>query len=491
MTFLPARRYHALLAYLAVILIASIPLFAHLDEYPIQEWDEMRNAQNGFEMLKSGRLIVTMIDNAPDAWNLKPPMHIWLLAMSQWLFGYNELAVRVPSALAGLATCLLLLQFCKRQLGSWLPGFFAALVLITTAAYVDNHGTRTADYDALLTLFTTATVCCLANFTEGGSRKWIYVASLMLICAVLTKGIAGLLICPGMLAFVLWRKKFLDLLKGKELYIGVAAFLLFVGGYYLLREHQQPGYIQLVLDNEIFGRYNNVIETHAGDHFTYYREMTKWAFVPWAFFVVPALIGGLLFSDKRQRNLIFLFGGTALFVLLILSCSKTKLFWYSLPMYPLLSVSIGIFLYQIVLLFRPAPLSERVEIKAFAPFLLILAFFIIPYQKIVLHSSNGITNKQVPELNDVLTYLRDAIKGKTPLNANVICGDDYPLLWYRSILVDSGHPLDRLKPENLKAGQQVIAWEEPVKTYIREHYHTEQKGSQGAMVIYQVIDRIQ
>lgn len=67
--------------------------------------------------------------------------------------GPGELAVRLPSAIAGLITCLLLLFISYKYLKNFLFGFIWAAVLITFNGYVDFHGTRTGDFDALLTLF--------------------------------------------------------------------------------------------------------------------------------------------------------------------------------------------------------------------------------------------------------------------------------------------------------------------------------------------------
>ena len=92
-------RLAAILSHIALLLICVLPLFGHLDEAPIQVTDELRNVQNALEMNSTGKIIVTTFGYEPETWNTKPPLMIWILALSQRIFGYNELAARVPSAL--------------------------------------------------------------------------------------------------------------------------------------------------------------------------------------------------------------------------------------------------------------------------------------------------------------------------------------------------------------------------------------------------------
>lgn len=145
--------------YIKYIILAALmymPIFGHLDALPIRIWDEARLAMNAYEMLKDGDFIVTHFDGSPDMWNTKPPMLIWFQVFFMKIVGANELAVRLPSAIAAFFTCIVLLIFSLRYLkNSWI-GFIAVFVLITSHGYINLHATRTGDYDALLTLFTTS-----------------------------------------------------------------------------------------------------------------------------------------------------------------------------------------------------------------------------------------------------------------------------------------------------------------------------------------------
>lgn len=164
-------------------------------------------------MMKSGELIVTTFEGVADACCVKPPVLIWLQALSIKVFGTNEIGIRLPSALAGLFTGLMIFFFLQRYLKSNLAGIFAFLILISINGYVNRHVTRTGDYDALLTLFTTG--YCLLFFTwiETNNRRYLYPFFLFVTLAVLTKSVAGLLIAPALLIYAIYRRKLIPLLR--------------------------------------------------------------------------------------------------------------------------------------------------------------------------------------------------------------------------------------------------------------------------------------
>ncbi|NJN78792.1 MAG: hypothetical protein HC803_11115 [Saprospiraceae bacterium] len=89
-----------------IILLAFIPLFYNLGEAAIYIWDEAIYANNALEMSFTKQFLVLQNNGISSLYNVKPPLVIWLQTLSIWTFGANEFAVRLPSALAGLMTCL-------------------------------------------------------------------------------------------------------------------------------------------------------------------------------------------------------------------------------------------------------------------------------------------------------------------------------------------------------------------------------------------------
>jgi 4-amino-4-deoxy-L-arabinose transferase-like glycosyltransferase len=445
----------------------------------------MRNAQNALEMNHTGKLIVTTIDYLPERWNTKPPLMIWVLAISQRLLGYNEIAVRLPSAIAAALTCFLLLHFSKRRLGRWLPGLVAVLILVTTRGYVGMHGVRTGDYDSLLTLFTTASLISLVNYLEDGARnRWLYLSAAALTAAVLTKGVAGLFICPAMLAYVLLRGKGRLLFRERAFYACALAFVVIIGGYYALREAQQPGYLALVAENELGGRFGGAVESHGGDFWTYYNELIYTAFVPWTLLIIPAILSGFFVRDMRYRRMALLCGLTALTILLILSCASTKLGWYMLPMYPFLALFCALPLCQLLQLLQRWKAPARIWTLNFLPFLVLLFIAWTPYAAILDETISGKYARLGTAVNDAGIYLKEAIAGNRTLTANAICGDTYPLYWYRAVVREQGGALPDIKEDSLKAGMRVLTWEDNIKEHIRKHYKAREEDNYRSVTVF-------
>ena len=124
-------------------------------------WDESRLAVNALEMSLTGPSIVTTFGFVPDLWNTKPPLLIWLMALSLQLIPNPELALRTPSAIAALLTLLITCAFTWRVTRSPVVALLAGMLLVCSRGFYSSHAARTGDYEALLVLFTTSYVAVL------------------------------------------------------------------------------------------------------------------------------------------------------------------------------------------------------------------------------------------------------------------------------------------------------------------------------------------
>jgi 4-amino-4-deoxy-L-arabinose transferase-like glycosyltransferase len=321
--------------------------FVRLQWLPIRIWDEARNVNNALEMLRNGRWLVTYYDGAPDIWNTKPPLLIWMQVASMKIFGINEWAVRFPSAFCAMTTALVLWWFCSRELKNHWSGMLAGTVLASTFAYVYNHAGRTGDYDAPMVLFITCYSISIYLYLRYAETKWLLSFFAFLTLAVLTKGIAGMLVLPGILFYTLSLRKAVYILRQPVFYAGLALFILIIAGYYLLREHYNPGYLQAVYNNELGGRYNNTLEGHEHPFLYYFYNLANWRFPYWIYFIAPAFIIGYLSNSATVMRVSWFNFLMVLSFWLVISTAETKLEWYDLPLYPFISIQLGIFLFSI------------------------------------------------------------------------------------------------------------------------------------------------
>ncbi len=335
---------------LLVLLLMAVyfPLFLHMDYMPFRMWDESIMANNALEMSKSHHYIVATIFGEPDMGNTKPPLLLWCMQPFIKLLGFNEISIRMPSALAALGLCLYLFFVLGRYARSYLFSFFVVLALVTFPGYVRNHVIRTGEYDSLLVLFTTAFSFELFLATEAGDKKQqskhLLAFFVLLTLAVLTKGIACMMLGPGLLLYVVFRKKLLAFLKNPSSYIGLAVFLVFGVGFYFLRESMNPGYLNAVWMNELGGRFAATNEGHTGPFGFYFSELWAFTLGNWKYLLPAILLVALFFTDNRLHRLSVFALVTGLLFMLVVSSAATKLTHYDAPLFPFLAVLTGAFL---------------------------------------------------------------------------------------------------------------------------------------------------
>ncbi len=131
----------------------------------------------------------------------KPPLALWVQALSVRVFGYHPLSVLVPQALMGVATVALVYDLVRRRFGR-LGGFVAGLALALTPITVGIS--RHNNPDALLVLCCVAALWCTVRALEGGRTRWLVLAGVCVGLGFETKMGVALMVVPGIVAAWLW-----------------------------------------------------------------------------------------------------------------------------------------------------------------------------------------------------------------------------------------------------------------------------------------------
>lgn len=427
-----------------LLVLAAFPLLFELGRTPVQLWDEARLAMGAMEMSRGGNWLVVNYDGQPDHWSVKPPLLIWLQAISFKLLGYNALALRLPSALAGFGTVVVLYRFAAYRLGRPWAGFFGCLVLVTAGGYVRLHGIRTGDYDGLLAFWEVLVWISFFEYLETGRARHLYWLGGALVAAVLTKGVAGLLGGPALLLYALLRGKLLWLLRQWRLYAVAVVCAAVIASYYLAREHYDPGYIKLVRENELGGRFGTVVEGHTGPWSFYFDTLYAKDFAGWVWWwLLPMVLIWLQPSRlvRRAGGLLLLF---VLGWLLVLSGSATKIDWYAIPTYPPLALLIGLgldFLYHDVLA-AYLPRLPRWGGWLLRGALVLLVFF-LPYRA----TMNQLISQRQGDLgidsdNSLARYLVETMRSRTWVSTPTLLykgGYNAALAFYSKVFNDLEH----------------------------------------------------
>jgi 4-amino-4-deoxy-L-arabinose transferase-like glycosyltransferase len=477
----------------ALLLIIVFPIFSQLDTLPIQEWDEARLAYNALEMYQSnGNPLVVTFDGQPEMWSTKPPLMIWLQVISMKIIGVSELALRLPSALAALASCLLLYWFFARKFNKPLLGILVATLLVTCGGYIRLHGTRTGDYDSLLTFFVTGYSIFYFLYFEEKKNKFLYLLFIFMALGVLTKSVSAVLFLPAMFFYLFINKKHFRIFLTPHLYIGIAVFITVAIGYYLLREHYNPGYIDAVMENELLGRYSKIIEDHTGAPDYYLQHLLQDGIHPALWFAIPlGAIAGIRSVDRRLRRLTAFSLFICVSFLFIISSAQTKLNWYDMPVLPWLAVLAGIFIYSVYK--RLAFISHQYRSFKYdvVPVAFVIAMLLAPYITILQnlnvmhHSSDEFVGK-----HRMAVFMKDAKDGKHNIDGYTLIVNSYSLniRWYETAFFKG--KVQRIEQWEMapavKPGMIVASGHDEIQRNIENIYITEYVRAYNGVNVYKI-----
>ncbi|HEV7885309.1 MAG TPA: glycosyltransferase family 39 protein, partial [Solirubrobacteraceae bacterium] len=131
----------------------------------------------------------------------KPPLALWVQALSVRAFGFSSWSILVPQALMGIATVGLAYDLTRRRFGR-VAGTAAGLVLVLTPITVAIS--RHNNPDALLVLCLTGALWCLVRGLEDGRTRWLVLCGVCVGLGFEAKMAAALVVVPALAAAWLW-----------------------------------------------------------------------------------------------------------------------------------------------------------------------------------------------------------------------------------------------------------------------------------------------
>jgi 4-amino-4-deoxy-L-arabinose transferase-like glycosyltransferase len=304
-------------------------------------------AISAWEMGQTGQIVATTFLGALDYYNTKPPLNVWLIALSFKAFGVNIVALRLVSVISAWLTVAVLQGWTRRAFEPAVA-LFASVVLATSFGFVYVHSARTAETDALFTLLILLTVVALwAEERQPWHRLWL---GPLAAAVFLLRGMAVLMPLTIILAVFIGRTR----ARRTRWVPTLSAVLLFVvpvGAWALARWRiDQWKFFERMFDYDFLARSLTVIEEHPGTPFYYFNIVFKHQY-DWllagsaAFALFPALRTRLRERLKPAWDgedgmgvLVASWAGATLFIPTVM---RTKLPWYANPFYPVLALSIG------------------------------------------------------------------------------------------------------------------------------------------------------
>jgi 4-amino-4-deoxy-L-arabinose transferase-like glycosyltransferase len=328
---------------LLTVVFPSLLFFVNFGGGPLWAADEQTYSQWAFYMAKTGDYLNPWAFGAPSLWVGKPPLYIWLMALSYQIFGVSNFSTRFWSPIFGVLCCVVLF-FLGKKLYSRAVGLLSVAVLSTFFGFFAFA--RHAMLDVPFIFFMLASIFFLVLSLE--SEKGIdfaILAGLSFGLALMTKLTIALLIPIIMsLYLVLSQKSVRGLLSRRfAIILGVGVVVTVPWLIYMIIQFGQEFW-------NVFVFYHSVerafvpLEGHAGDVFFYFnylltRENLVWvAILPFGF-----SLSVYRFVRKRSKAdamlVIWIIVVMGLFTL-----AQTKLYWYILPAFPAFALTVAVFL---------------------------------------------------------------------------------------------------------------------------------------------------
>jgi 4-amino-4-deoxy-L-arabinose transferase-like glycosyltransferase len=332
-----------------VVLLAAfiaILFFFRLDHRELYSSHEARAAQNAQRMLDTGEWgVPVLFDGQADL--QKPPGYYWLVAIAGWLNGgtVTALEARLPAALAGLWTVLMVFTFLKsegRPTAAWI-----AAIALTTAIHFTSIA-RTARIDVPLTCAVTGSLLAFAkSLASSRQTAWVLISAAAAACGVMLKGpIALALIGPTAIAWLIVRPREAGesrwALSWTSLLVGAGTVLALAAPWFFWANHATRGeFFRVFFWHHNFERFAGTSPTLASHPWWYYVPRFAADFLPWT----PALVFLIALRSASRlagNDPVFRFG-TIWFatMFLVLSAAQFKRADYLLPLYPGAAIALG------------------------------------------------------------------------------------------------------------------------------------------------------
>ena len=326
---------------LFLALILGGLFFIFLGERPLFTPDEGRYAEIAREMVVSGDYITPRLNHIK--YFEKPILFYWLESAAIHLTGLSIWSVRSVNALISLFGCLFTYSFIRKLYGRT-AGLMAAFIMGTSLLYFVMAHMVSLDLPVTVLIAATLYFFLLGILEPYGRTRRIYLwaASASSACAVLTKGLIGIVL-PVMIitAWIAilneWR-----LLKQVYLPSCLFIFILIAAPWHILVANQNPEFFYFYFIQQHFLRYTMKEVGHYQPTW-FFIPILFLGFFPWIMFLPQALKNAFPKSWKRRNEykieIFFLLWISIIFI--FFSFSKSKLIPYILPVFPPLAILIA------------------------------------------------------------------------------------------------------------------------------------------------------
>lgn len=260
---------------------------------PLNDSTEARYGEIARIMLETGNWITLAQEYGVPFW-AKPPLSSWLSALSMYIFGVNEFAVRLPSLLLSCVVLWLTWYVAYKRNGIILA-FFSVVILASSLFFFLDAGTVMTDPALLFCI--TLTIVSFWQAINFHSKIFGYLFFVALGLGLLAKGPIALVL-PGLSLgiWVLIFNKWKSIWQNLPWFVGMILVCVIAFPWYFLAESKTPGFLNYFLVGEHLNRFLEpgwVGDKYGFAHNEPYGMIWLYALVgifPWSIFLVSWLL---------------------------------------------------------------------------------------------------------------------------------------------------------------------------------------------------------
>jgi len=324
--------------FLILLVLCVLVFWARLGRIGLIDPDEPFYAVTAQEMLQGGDWVTPKIFGEPQF--EKPVFYYWLVAASFKIFGVNEWAGRLPSALPGTLMVFLVYAFTAR-VWNRRAGLLAGVVLASGLEYAIMS--RLMLTDIALALFIAGGMFCywLAMEDPEKRTRWVLLHFAFGGLAMFIKGPVGAI--ASLLATVTFSlvMKRPHPYRGRALWAGIALYLAIAAPWYAVMFWKFGwAYFDAFVVHENIMRFFRA-EHLANNHFWYYIAVLLGGSIPWMPAVVTACSRAIRDGIRHDARLAFVWCWL-LTSLVLLTAAQSKLPSYGFFMFVPLAMIVAV-----------------------------------------------------------------------------------------------------------------------------------------------------
>jgi len=329
---------------IGVIATFTAAYYLNLDSGVLWAADEQTYSQLAYYMTKTGDYLNPHGFGVLAIWAGKPPLVMWLMALSYQVFGVTGFATRFFIPIFG-ALSLLFLYFLGKKLYNRTVGFLSVLILGTFSTFY-LFSTRAMTDVPLLCLILCSFYYFFLSNEKNASRYYAPLSGVFFGLAFLTKQTGALLIPAILVLYLLLSYRSLKPLLTKQVGLFFAAALLVVAPWLI---YMTVNYGYYFWDSyflySTFTRLITPIEGHMHGYLYYFEYFASSEMLLWVV-LLPFAVGlSVYFGFKRSKPDVLLVTWITV-VLTVFTLAQTKISYYILPAYPAFALALASMIYR-------------------------------------------------------------------------------------------------------------------------------------------------